>query len=275
MLITLISFLVVMFVLSLVSAFIIGDAPVAPFKFNRQTGAKLVLSPLVTSIRGKLGNGIAQVWRGIQTIRQMPKVISNPQSNAQAGTRGNLGSTYAAWLALTDPQKATWDEMAEQIADYEMPPAGVNNLVPGLGGKMSGFNCFVSFAMACVSAGLGFPTDAPLAEQRPGVPTSVQAAYATPTLTVTWADPAVVVTGGKIRIWLRSRMGIYHKQLVLGYALATQTADLTGARGALGKTIAFAVPEVAGNEELTIQLDTVNPTGLRSMGSAIVFEKLD
>ncbi|MBA7554715.1 hypothetical protein ES705_47346 [subsurface metagenome] len=237
--------------------------------------AKIVLSPLVTSMRGKLGNAITQVWKGIQTIRQMPAVIANPQSSAQAKVRSDMGEAYASWRALTDGNKATWDAMAEIVAGYDLPPGGINQLGPKLGGQMSGFNCFMSFAMACQSANIAMPTDAPIAEQRPGPPTGVVANYVSPNVTVTWTDPVVVEVGAQYRIWMRSVMGTYHKQIRNTGALALETIDLSSLKGALGKSIVFTVPENAGNEEIVVQMDIVNPSGLRSMGSNVPIAKLE
>lgn len=229
--------------------------------------AKIILSPLVTSMRGKIGNGIAQVWKGIQTIRQMPAVISNPQSDAQNAARRQLATAFASWEALTQVQQDAWAEMAALVGGYDLPPGGIDNLIPKLGGQMSGFNCYMSFATAASTIGSANPTTPPLAEQRPTAPTSVNATYATPTLTVTWIDPAVSDASALVRLWFRSRKGIFHKQFFAAYALAVQTADLTTGRGALGKNIAFTIPEAAGLDKIVVQMDTVNPSGLRSMPS--------
>jgi len=237
--------------------------------------AKLVLSPLVTSMRGKIGNGIAQVWKGIQTLRQMPAVITNPQSAAQAKMRERLGVVYAAWAALAQADKDTWGEMAQLVGGYDLPPGGIDNLIPKLGGQMSGFNCFISFAMAALTIGAAVPTSAPLGEQRPTPPLNVAASYATPTLTITFTDPAVKESLARVRLWLRSRKGIYHKQYIGDLELAIETIDLTAARGALGKSIAFLIPEASAEEEVVVQMDTVNPSGLRSMPSNNAVEVLD
>ena len=150
-----------------------------------------------------------------------------------------------------------------------MPPGGINQITPPLGGTMSGYNCYISFYMTAVSTGAAEPTAAPLSEQRPGAPTGVSVSYAGSFVVTTWTDPVEVIAGAQIRLWLRSEMGIYHRQMHTYYALAAQTSSLTGARSAQGKTILFSVPELSGGDTVTVQLDTVNPSGLRSAGSTI------
>lgn len=232
--------------------------------------AKLQLGVNVQSIRGSIGTGIYQVWKGIQIVRNKPAVIAQPNSADQTTIRNRMAEAYNYWLALTQLQRNHWAEMAEQVAGFPLPPGGIENLVPKLGGPMSGFNCFVSFSMSAVAVGGSWPTEPPLTEQRPNSPTGVAAAYVTPTLTVTWIDPAVSDAGAKVRIWVLGRHRVYHRQVLnTTYALAVQTAAITGANGAGGIAIAFTVPEVAGNEKLIVQMDTVNPSGLRSQGSNI------
>lgn len=234
--------------------------------------AKIKLSVLVDSMRGKVNNGIFQVWKGIQIVRKMPAVISQPMSTNQVTARNLLADARAAYNALSGPDKPTWNEMAEQIKDYPMPPGGIDQMVPGLGGAMSGFNCFISFYCAAVNAGhapLSGP--APLAEARPTAPSAVATSYdnVTHTLTTTWADPTESDAGAKLRIWLRSKQGIYHKQKRENYALAALTSALTSANGAKGGNIAFEDLEAGGNDRVYVQMDCVNPSGLRSMGSVV------
>lgn len=232
--------------------------------------AKVVLSPLVTSIRGKLGNGVATVWKGIQVIRAVAAVITNPQSSGQQFIRKLMTDARAGWQALSGPDKNTWEEMADLVKDFPLPPGGINNLVPKLGGPMSGFNCFISFFMSAITAGHPAITGpAPLGEIRPNAPNGVNASYLSPTVTLAWTDPTIHTTGAKLRIWLRDKQTIYHRQLLATEELAISTAALVSARGSKGATIAFTVPEVAGNDRLFLQMDTVNPSGLRSAGSDV------
>jgi hypothetical protein len=232
--------------------------------------AKIQLGVGFQSIRGKIGTGIYQVWKGIQIVRNKPAVISQPNSTDQSAAREKMAEAYDNWLGLTALQRNYWEEMATQLAGYPEPPGGIDNIVPKFGGKMSGFNAYCSLAIAAVIAGGAWPTDPPLAEQRPSAPLSVAASYASPTLTITWIDPQVCDAAARVRIWLRSRHRVYHRQMLnTTLALGIQTRDETGAKGAGGFTIPFTVPEVSGNERLSIQMDTVNPSGMRSEGSNV------
>lgn len=233
--------------------------------------AKGVLSPLFTSLRGKLGNSITQLWKGIQIVRAMPSVISQPSSTRQVAIRQQIQAASVAWNNLSTPNKNSWEEMALLVKDYELPPGGSYSLIPSLGGPQSGFNCFVSFYMSAVDAehpALSGP--APLSEERPDAPSALTAAYVTPTFTVTWADPVASDAGAKVRIWLKSRRRIYHTQRRAVVALAVQTLDMTSAYSGGGNLVNFTIPETAGLERVYVRMDTVNPSGLRSQPSTIV-----
>jgi hypothetical protein len=234
--------------------------------------AKAVLSPMFTSLRGKLGNGILQVWKGIQIVRQMPSVISQPNSAYQMLARERMNSAFVAWTGLSGPNKVSWGEMADIVKDYEMPPGGNNNLINPLGGAQSGMNCFINFYLAALSGGqAAISGAAPLSEERPNAPAGVAVAYdnVTHTATVTWTDPVEVTGAARVRCFIRSQNGIYHVQKSFDEALAVQTKAVTSARGSGGSTIAFSIPEASGGTRITVQMDTVNPSGNRSMASNV------
>jgi len=232
--------------------------------------AKIQLGVLAQSIRGSVGTGIYQVWKGIQIVRNKPAVISQPNSPYQVLARTRMNAAFQGWQGLTGSQKSSWAEMAELVKAYPMPPGGVNNLIKPLGGAMSGMNCFISFYVAALSAGQAAITGAaPLGETRPDNPSGVAVSYdnVTHTATVTWVDPVLVTGAARVRCFLRSRDKIYHVQKSFDEALAVQTKAVTEAKGAGGSSIAFSIPEVAGNTRLYVQMDTVNPSGLRSEAS--------
>lgn len=229
---------------------------------------KMKLSPLVLSMRGKVGNGVASVWKGIQVMRQMPATISQPNSSEQMFLRQLMNQAKQAYDALSVAEKAAYETYAGIIAGFALPPGGIDNLVPVFGGTpMSGYNAFIACSMGAALAGMAMPTVAPLVELRPSAPTVVTAIFAAGTVTVTWNDPLVAEAGAQIRIWMRSKSAVYHKQLINFYALAVETAAITSAKSRHGNTIPFTADV---DDETTFQLDTINPSGARSEGSMVV-----
>ena len=235
---------------------------------------KIILSPLVTSMRGKIGNGVFFVWKGIQCVKQVAPVITNPNSNAQQAVRALMTEARRIWLGLSGPVKNQWLEMANLVGEYPLPPGGVNNIVPKLGGKQSAFNCYVGFYMRAVAAGFAAPTIPPLAEERPNAPTNVAVNFATPNATVTWTDPLTIEAGGFLLLWLRSPK-IYHRQYSTTLALGIETVDLTGARAGGGTTIPFTTIEATGSERLSVQMCSINPSGLISLGSNVAGDTIE
>ena len=236
--------------------------------------AKVILSPMFTSIRGKIGSGIFSVWKGIQCVKQMPSVITNPNSPAQQSVRALMVEARRIWLGLSQSIKYQWETMANIVGEYPLPPGGIDNIVPKLGGKQSAFNCYVGFYMRAVAAGFAAPTVPPLTEERPNAPTDVETSYATPTLTVSWTDPLTIEAGGFLLLWLRSPR-VYHRQYSTVIAQGVQTADLTGARAGSGHTVAFTTPEVSGDERVFVQMCSINPSGMISLGSNVASELLN
>ena len=233
--------------------------------------ARIELAPNVTDIRGSFKNVVFSIWKsGKNYIRSKAGVISNPNSEDQAAARFTLQSSGANWITLTQAQRDAWEEMAQRL---RLPPfmnnnGGVLNITPRVGGIMSGFNAYVGFRTAAFGAGLFafFSDDPPLQGPQPRPPRNLAGSYASGpgTLTLTWTDPAGADPDAKIRIWVRSRERLYHRQLLTFEAIGVGTIDLTQAKGALGAFIPFLQ---AHTSKLLVQIDHVDITGFRSQGS--------
>ena len=163
-----------------------------------------------------------------------------------AGQRGE----WDTW-ALTDPGKGDND-------------GGINNMIKGNSGDLSGFNAFVMAQMWLYSAGLGGVADAPLADVAPSAPTGVGVAFAAGTATVTWTTPNNATVGAICRIFGRVEGIKGHVQLITTEAYDTDTKDIIAIRGADGQSILFT--SLVG-KIFHVQMDTVNPEGTKSAGS--------
>lgn len=77
--------------------------------------ATVIYSPLVTDMRGKLGDAVMSIWKGIHYVRS--RVIpSNPQTAAQTLQRDALKNTLTMWQSVKTWAKTIWDTYAEGYA---------------------------------------------------------------------------------------------------------------------------------------------------------------
>ena len=166
---------------------------------------------------------------------------------------------HAAWVLLTAPAKAEWESWALTKPGEGSKDGGIRNLIKGNGGIMCGWNAFFLANMWLHSADLAHVTAAPLGQPVPGSPSGVGASYAAAKITVTWTDPAGIVAGDKIRIWLTNRQGTIHKQLNSLVLDAIQTKEIINVQGAGG----VSVPVADYPGDYLIQLDCVSQTGTK------------
>jgi len=231
--------------------------------------ARIKLGPNITDIRGSFKEVVYSVWKsGVAYIRSKAQVIVNPQSIDQAEIREMLQERAKAWASWSQDQRDSWEAMAQRLAGIPLPPGGIRNLTPPVGGIMSGFNAALAFGVASAIGPGGFSAYAPLGEDQPDPPTNVAVAEIAPgQIEITWTDPVTKDPDAMIRVWLRSHEKTYHKQLIGHVDLALETITLNDAKGALGQVITFTN---AAPVRLIIQLDVVNPSGFRSSGSNTV-----
>lgn len=86
--------------------------------------ALVTFSPLVNNIRGRVGDIVYSVWRGIPYIRRhVPHNTSN--TPAQASQRQSFAQAVHAWQTLDSKQQRCWSQAAMHL-------------------NMSGYNLFIS-----------------------------------------------------------------------------------------------------------------------------------
>lgn len=229
--------------------------------------ARIKLGVILNDIRGSVGNYTYSIWKaGVQVLRSKASVISNPESAQQAKFRCNMAVMAAAWSALTVAQQAEWQDFADTKPGFGNGDGGIRNLIKGNGGVMSGWNAFVLSNQWLKSCALAQVTAAPLGVASPGAPTNVAAAWSVNKIHVTWTDPAGIIAGDKIRVWITSRNGLIHKQICRIVADAVAQEDIVSFEGAGGVT----VDTVDYPGDYIIQLDCVTQTGVKSGPSAAV-----
>lgn len=230
--------------------------------------ARIVLAPIVTDIRGKLGDLVFSSWKaGVNYVRTVTGVIKNAQSLSQNGTRKYITRFSKRWRStLTQAQRDEWKTYALTQPGKGPSDGGINNMIKGNNGKMTGFNAFILTNMWALTAGLGPVPDAPLAAPAPQAPSTVAVSFLAGTATITWVTPDPAEVGAYCRIWGRIEGIVGHVQLIVNEAYDTDTKDILAIRGANGASILFT--SLVG-KVLHVQMDTVNPTGGKSAGSNV------
>lgn len=141
--------------------------------------AKLIMGPLVSKISGKIGSVIFSSWKGTAYVKQMPIVIHNPSSEAQALIRNLLISFLMAWKVLNDDIKALWREHAQGLGSGadQNSMIGSEGLIKPSGKVMTGANAFVGTNVRLVQVDMD-RVEVPPVSPVPG-PTSLSAAMDT------------------------------------------------------------------------------------------------
>ncbi|MBA7584139.1 hypothetical protein ES708_26092 [subsurface metagenome] len=230
--------------------------------------AKIVLAPIVTDIRGKLGSLVFSAWKsGVNYVRTVTGVIKNPQSIQQGIKRAVVASLSKTWRAtLSQVERDGWDAYALTEPGKGPSDGGINNMIRGNSGKMTGFNAYILANTQLNSAVLGFVDIAPIATPAPTAPINVDVTVLAGTATVTWIAPALAEVGAVCRIYGRIEGIRGHVQLITTEAFDTLTKDITAIRSANGVDLLLAA--LVG-KTLHVQMDTVNPTGGKSAGSNV------
>lgn len=113
--------------------------------------AKIKFGMMMTDARGKLGGQVFSKNRSGAYIRT--KVTpSNPQTNAQAQVRSNLGTLSASWSTLTPAQIAGWNDA---VNDWQSTD------IFGDIKKPTGKNLFVKLNLNCLNNDLPVNVSAP------------------------------------------------------------------------------------------------------------------
>ena len=238
--------------------------------------AKIKLGALISDIRGTLQNGVYSLAKGgVHYVKNIPASVTNPNSADQQVIRQTLQFAAGAWYdALSPFERSSWEDLAQILSGMSKDNGGgIRNLVPAVGMDGSGFNAWCAFYTRSIAAGLTPTGVAPLAETPPVPPTGFSVDYVSPTMSITFVEPAVMDAGAWVAVWLVSHQKLFHKQII-GYHPGNfpMVYDLTGARGANGQTLSFSTVEPC---KVLMQLQTINPSGWASPGGETIEVDID
>ncbi|MBA7574841.1 hypothetical protein ES708_16656 [subsurface metagenome] len=239
--------------------------------------AKLILSDIISDIRGTVGTHTYSYWKGTHLVKNRSVNYRTAHESAAASPYHSfIARVSQRWYgALDQAQRDGWDAYADYIATLGFPYYGSNVIkLTGwrqYGGTMSGFNAFVLTNMLRWSIGkTTILDDDPILIDPPPKPSfqSLEFILGPPkVLRVTIANPEALTEATWLRIFCRG-----HKMAHLQIAKAVQVS--VGAAVVWDETYDCTVePDAAvpawtllGNDFCTaaagiITIDTVTPGG--------------
>lgn len=167
--------------------------------------ARIVLSGLLQDIRGSIGASTFSAWKGITYMRNKAITVSNPQTMSQEAVRANLAISVASYRALTEIQKALWEEYAQQQKNTNSADEVVGDfgIIPQAGKTQSGFNAYIGVNQVLFSAGFARKAVPPAIPQ----PDTTQFLLLTGTAATIHIEYTAVTlkpgTTQKLEIWLK------------------------------------------------------------------------
>jgi hypothetical protein len=133
--------------------------------------ARIDLSPLVSDVRGKVGDTVFSKWKGTNYIRTRV-TPANPNTTAQQNVRDAMARLVSIWQELDADLKAAWDVWGATL-------------------QISGFNGFVKKNMTNNIAQGRMYWIAPPNADEPGFDTWSAASTTAGQLDLTWTGPTV------------------------------------------------------------------------------------
>jgi len=143
--------------------------------------AKLILSALLSAIKGTYAGSTFQDWKGIQVLRRTPH--GSPYiSEYRSFVMGIFSTLSGCFYSLSSAQQSAWDDFAD-----------ISSAV------MSGFDAFIknnTALLATQNPALGLNVTAPELYVKPDTPVYVSARYSRTKdrFIFNWATPAAVTT---------------------------------------------------------------------------------
>ena len=129
--------------------------------------AKIVLSALISDLRGSLGGSVIANWKGQVYMRQKTTLMGNPQSSGQVEVREYFSDSVALWRTLTPVQKALWEDYAQSLgsASANGKQVGLKGIIPVDSRLQSGMNAFIGANQMALRSGFARVLTPPVGSQ--------------------------------------------------------------------------------------------------------------
>ncbi len=113
--------------------------------------AKYQSSGLIQGIRGSMGDSTFYYWKGIPVVKKKRGKINSPNTLPQEKIKRNFARLSSQWKNLSFKDCVLWGEYTKRYTKRKN--GRKNGLVSNIGGKMSGFNAFVSINQLLIRCG--------------------------------------------------------------------------------------------------------------------------
>ncbi len=211
--------------------------------------AKIVLSALISDMRGSLGGSVIANWKGRAYIRQKSMLVGNPMTGEQVAVREYFADSVALWRGMTQIQKALWEEYAQSLgsASASDESVGAKGIIPKTSTIQSGMNAFIGANQMVLRSGFTRTVLPPTGNAPAGVTATDVAPLVGVGYQVIGFSPAHCLDNQrqKVAIWQKlDRAGAHAHIIELGDALdvcpaipTPQDATIESVRVGAGHTV--------------------------------------
>lgn len=236
--------------------------------------ARVKLSAIFTSLRGRYGGGVFRNHRGTTTLASLQSSRREYHTFHQVKQRELLGVCSKGWSSLTVSEKDEWAEVAAYLSirwGIFKNEVGSNSLIRTPRGPFTAIDAFISSHCLLGSTNLWRTGDpfiaAPVGVTAPSQATELVATKSLIRIAVSWVSPTSWGINGSVgwlRIWAKSENGTFYTQIARtrNPAQTTLRIDLMRPRGG-----GSWMPLVPG--AYLVQMDAVSLEGLVSAPSNI------
>lgn len=214
--------------------------------------AKVIVGPLITDIRNKVGGAVFTKSRYGNIVRRRLKP-TNPKSTLQSTVRGSFTGNSKGWDGLTSTQQAAW-----------IAWAAANSFTDNFGGSknLSANAAYVRYNQSRATVGLAASTAVPgPLGTYPAAPSAAAAVTSTGHVTVTTAAQSATSGWYVIRTTAGLKSGVYFagsKLRIAGVVAATAAATTAVATPATyNPKLAYSVGQV-----VIVEVTLVDVNGL-------------
>lgn len=243
--------------------------------------AKIMTSPLISRISGKVGNVVFSSNRSRMYVKELPIDFRFPRSEKQDAVNAVLSELSATYRLLGPEQKRLWAQAAKvhNMNEIRLKTENTVDLIKQPSKNISGYNYFISVNSSLTLAGLDMVISPP---QSIGYPIRFDNSFCFAAIPViNFKSVSINSDNDFMRIWMKinNKRGlkyIYAIEHLEDYLDETHTTDPI--TGYVDATMMFPIAEVANNDDFyytpnlqlygwgsNIQADVINVHGQKSM----------
>lgn len=243
--------------------------------------AKIMTSPLISRISGKVGNVVFSSNRSRMYVKELPIAFRYPRSEKQNAVNAILSELSATYKLLSPDQKRLWSQAAKahNLNEIRLKTENTVNLIKQPSRNISGYNYFISINSSLALAGLDMVISPP---QSTGYPVIFDNSFCFAAIPVIHFRSASINSNYDfLRLWMKinNKRGlkyIYAIEHLEDYFDETHTAE--PGTGYVDATMMFPISEIADEDDFyytpnlalygwgsNIQADVIHTHGQKSI----------